>query len=68
MYAVVFPLVETTSFVEKLFRCLESESYLKGEDPPPKTPPPSPPAVTKPASTPTQKEDKEVCVCVCVLF
>ena len=29
---------ETAMFVEKLFRCLETESYMKGEDPP-KTPP-----------------------------
>ena len=38
---------ETTAFVEKLFRCLESESYLKGEDPPPQ----SPPTPTKPAAS-----------------
>ena len=32
-------VTETVAFVEKLFRCLESESYLKREE----TPPPSPP-------------------------
>lgn len=32
-------LTETVAFVDKLFRCLESESYLKKQE----TPPPSPP-------------------------
>ena len=40
-------LTETVAFVEKLFRCLESESYLKREE----TPPPSPPK-NKPAEQP----------------
>ena len=35
MYVLI---TETVAFVEKLFRCLESESYLKREE----TPPPSP--------------------------
>ena len=36
----IFDNLETSPFVEKLFRCLESESYMKGEDPP-KSPPSS---------------------------
>ena len=36
------PHTETGAFVEKLFRCLEGDSYMKGEDtPPPHTPPTS---------------------------
>ena len=40
----VLLITETVAFVEKLFRCLESESYLKREE----TPPP-PPTKSKPS-------------------
>lgn len=44
-------LTETVAFVEKLFRCLESESYLKREETPPPSPPKSKPAAEQPQST-----------------
>ncbi len=42
--------------MEKLFRCLDTESYIKGEDPPPAPPPqPSLPSASQslPVTTPS---------------
>ena len=47
------PVTDTASFVEKLFRSLESESYIKGEDPPPQSPPTSAGGNSNPASKPS---------------
>ena len=51
---------ETTVFVEHLFRCLESESYMKGEDPPPPTSNPKQPTPTPvhPPPTSVRSADK----------
>ena len=49
-------LTETVAFVEKLFRCLESESYLKRDETPP---PPSPPK-SKPSEQPPRSTGKSV--------
>ena len=45
-----FALAETISFVDRLFRCLDSESYLTGHDPPLEaTPTATPPSSSVPS-------------------
>lgn len=47
---------ETVAFVDKLFRCLESESYLTREETPPPSPDKSKPA--EPAKSSGQSVDR----------